>query len=73
MRAEVVSWFRELERELLAVCRFANAGRVLVKVEVGGVEPPSSEFYVGLLRAQPVGRSRIRAAHRRPAWIPASL
>ena len=42
-------------------------------VEVAGVEPASSEFLLGLLRAQPVKRSRVTAAHRRPAATPASV
>jgi site-specific DNA recombinase len=32
-----------------------------LKVEVGGVEPPSSGVHSGLLRAQPAGRSRLEA------------
>lgn len=42
-------------------------------VEVAGVEPASSELLAGLLRAQPVRRSRTTAAHRRPAVVPTSL
>jgi len=42
-------------------------------VEVAGFEPASSESSAGLLRAQPVRRSRVAAAHRRPAATPASL
>jgi hypothetical protein len=42
-------------------------------LEVAGVEPASSERLVGLLRAQPVKRSRATAAHRRCAAAPASV
>ncbi len=52
----------------------ANSLEVPFKaVEVGGVEPPSFKLLVGLLRAQPVGKSQIDTAHRQCVSIPAPL
>jgi hypothetical protein len=42
-------------------------------LEVAGVEPASSETLVGLLRAQPVIRSRASASHRRCTEAPAPV
>jgi hypothetical protein len=40
-------------------------------VEVGGIEPPSFNAFVGLLRAQPVRRSRVTNTHRQKKVTPA--
>ena len=57
----------------LAVCDqtvTTGHGTGVFLVEVAGVEPASSETLSGLLRAQPVRRSRIAATHRQPVAIP---
>jgi len=41
--------------------RLPLAGLSWIQVEVGGIEPPSPGDRSGLLRAQPVGRSRLEA------------
>ena len=56
--------------------RFPSRGTSCLRttaVEVGGVEPPSFKLLVGLLRAQPVGKSQIGTAHRQCVSIPAPL
>src|SRR5690349_17292439 len=48
-------------------CKFDNS------VEVGGVEPPSSKFLAGLLRAQPMLCRQAVTGHRHPVTTPSSF
>jgi chromosome segregation ATPase len=55
--------------DIFSVCEFEYETRV----EVAGIEPASSGFSRGLLRAQPAAGSRARRRHRRCRRAPADL
>ena len=55
--------------DIFSVCEFEYETRV----EVAGIEPASSGFSTGLLRAQPVAGSRDRFRNRRQDRSPADL
>ena len=50
-----------VEEEVFAPLFSRPSSNKTLKVEVGGIEPPSPGDRSGLLRAQPVGRSRLEA------------